>query len=125
MNDPVLCCESMGLQTPLSALQFRNPLPCETVIPMEASLEYLEVNILVFFFYNIKVMCRTKLLKCNLRTIRYHIRLRASQKFVNKLKVLKIIVVISVLGTLNKILLGFIFHVIIRSVVDVGQVTLH
>ncbi|XP_046457233.1 ankyrin repeat and IBR domain-containing protein 1-like isoform X2 [Daphnia pulex] len=42
MIDPVLCCESMGLQTPLSALRFRNSLPCEAVNILEASLEYLE-----------------------------------------------------------------------------------
>ncbi|KZS01572.1 Ankyrin repeat and ibr domain containing, partial [Daphnia magna] len=42
MTDPVLCCESMGLQTPLSALRFRHSLPCESANILEASLEYLE-----------------------------------------------------------------------------------
>lgn len=44
MADPVDCCESIGLQTPLSALRFRNNLANGNNVNMHASThEYLEV----------------------------------------------------------------------------------
>lgn len=44
MADPVDCCESIGLQTPLSALRFRNNFASGNNVNMLASThEYLEV----------------------------------------------------------------------------------
>ena len=40
MQDPILCCETVGLQTPLSALRINHPIK-----DSQESCEYLEVSL--------------------------------------------------------------------------------
>ena len=51
MADPIDCCESMGLQTPLSALRHGKSPFGEPGATLEASLEYLEVSSNKFSFF--------------------------------------------------------------------------
>jgi hypothetical protein len=56
MNDPVHCCEMLGLQTPLSALRLRNNdnINCHPAPESQASLEYLEVCKSRIYFKRVK-----------------------------------------------------------------------